>query len=137
MTDGNPALHAERLTGVEGGVRQSLLSDRLNLRATFFWNDITDAIVNVTVSQTPPPTKRKKENVARTLSTGINLDGEFRISSTLQIAGGYQFAHAVVSSYTPDPSVLVLNPSIRRSSPLPCRVPSSGSNSMTTSTACC
>ena len=29
LTDGNPALVAERLTGVEAGVRQSLLSDRL------------------------------------------------------------------------------------------------------------
>jgi outer membrane receptor protein involved in Fe transport len=104
VTDGNAALRAEHLTGVEAGVRQSLLSDRLNLRATFFWNDITDAIVNVTQT----PTTRLKENVARTLSTGINLDGEFRISNTLQIAGGYQFAHAVVSKFTPDP----LNPSL-------------------------
>ena len=112
VTQGNPALHAEHLTGVEAGVRQSLLSDRLNLRTTFFWNDITDAIVNITLSQTPLPIQRKKENVARTLSTGINLDGEFRISNTLQLAGGYQFAHAVVSRYTPDPSVIVLNPSL-------------------------
>ncbi len=118
VTNGNPTLHAERLTGVEAGIRQSLLSDRLSLRTTFFWNDITNAIVNVTLSQTPPPPAtptlitRKKENVARTLSTGVNLDGEFRISNMLQIAGGYQFAHAVVSSYTPDPSVIVLNPSL-------------------------
>ncbi len=118
VTNGNPALRAERLTGVEAGIRQSLLSDRLSLRTTFFWNDITNAIVNVTLSQTPPPPAtptlitRQKENVARTLSTGINLDGEFRISNTLQIAGGYQFAHAVVSSYTPNPSVIVLNPSL-------------------------
>jgi outer membrane receptor protein involved in Fe transport len=114
VTNGNPALHAEGLTGVEGGIRQSLFSDRLNLRATLFWNDITNAIVNVTqsVSQTPPLITRLKKNVARTLSTGINLDGEFRIRNTLRIAGGYQFAHAVVSSYRPDPSVIVLNPSL-------------------------
>jgi len=112
VTNGNPALHAERLTGVEGGMRQSLLSDRLNLRATFFWNDITNAIVNVTLTTTPTLITRLKENVARTLSTGINLDGEFRISNKLQIAGGYQFAHSVVSSYTPDASVIVLNPSL-------------------------
>lgn len=95
-TFGNPALRAERLTGVEAGVRQSLLSDRLNLRATFFWNDITDAILNVTQTATT----RLKENVARTLSTGIDIDGEFRISNRVQIQGGYQFAHAVVSSYS-------------------------------------
>ena len=108
LTDGNPDLHAERLTGVEAGVRQSLLSDRLNLRTTFFWNDITDAIVNVTINNTSTPILAKKENVDRTLSTGVNLDGEFRISSMFQLAGGYQFAHAVVSSYTPNS----LNPSL-------------------------
>jgi outer membrane receptor protein involved in Fe transport len=108
LTDGNPELHAERLTGVEAGVRQSLLSDRLNLRTTFFWNDITDAIVNVTINNTSTPILAQKQNVGRTLSTGVNLDVEFRISSTLQLAGGYQFAHAVVSGYTPNS----LNPSL-------------------------
>jgi outer membrane receptor protein involved in Fe transport len=108
LTYGNPALVAERLTGVEAGVRQSLLSDRLNLRATFFWNDITHAILNVTINQTPLLITREKENVARTLSTGLNLDGEFRISNQIQIAGGYQFAHAVVASYTPN----ALNPGL-------------------------
>lgn len=110
LTYGNPALVAERLTGVEAGVRRSWLSDRLNLRTTFFWNDITNAVVNVTITQSP--TTREKENVDRILSTGVNLDGEFRVSNTLQFAGGYQFAHAVVSSYTPNPAVVVLNPSL-------------------------
>ena len=108
LTDGNPDLHAERLTGVESGIRQGLLSDRLNLRATFFWNDITDAIVNVTINPTSTPVLAEKENVARTLSTGIDLDGEFRVSGALQFSGGYQFAHAVVSSYAANSS----NPSI-------------------------
>jgi len=112
LTYGNPVLVAERLTGVEAGVRQSLLSDRLSLRTTFFWNDITHAVVNVTLSQTPALITAEKENVDRTLSTGVNLDGEFRLSSTLQFAGGYQFAHAVVSSYTPNPAVISLNPSL-------------------------
>jgi outer membrane receptor protein involved in Fe transport len=110
LTYGNPALVAERLTGVEAGIRQSFLSDRLSLRATFFWNDITNAVVNVTITQAP--TTRKKENVDRILSTGVNLDGEFRVSSTLQFAGGYQFAHAVVSSFTPNPGIVTLNASI-------------------------
>ena len=93
---------------MEAGVRQSLLSDRLSLRTTFFWNDITHAVVNVTINNTTNPIQAEKENVDRTLSTGVNLDGEFRVSSALQFAGGYQFAHAVVSSYTPN----ALNPSL-------------------------
>jgi outer membrane receptor protein involved in Fe transport len=108
LTNGNPNLHAERLTGVEAGIRKSLLSDRLILRTTFFWNDITGAIVNVTINPTSNPILAMKENVDRVLSTGVNLDGEFRISNTLQLAGGYQFAHAVVSGYTPN----AVNPSL-------------------------
>jgi outer membrane receptor protein involved in Fe transport len=112
FTQNNPALVAERLTGVEAGARQNLLSDRLNLRGTFFWNDVTDAIVNVTLDNTKNPILRQKQNVSRILSTGINLDGEFRVNSSLQFAAGYQFAHAVVSSYTPPPGVQQQNPSL-------------------------
>ena len=114
FTMGNPALRAEHLTGVEAGVRQKLAADRLSLHATFFWNDITNAIVNVTIHKDPNTglITRQKENGARTLSTGINLDGEFRVSSTLHLAGGYQFAHAVVASYRPDPALGNLNPSL-------------------------
>ena len=112
FTSGNPALVAERLTGVEAGVRQNLISDRLNLRATFFWNDITDAIVNVTLNNTSNPIQRQKQNVNRILSTGINLDGEFRLSSSLQFAGGYQFAHSVVSAFSPPAGIQQQNPSI-------------------------
>jgi outer membrane receptor protein involved in Fe transport len=112
VTQGNPDLRAEHLTGVEAGVRQSLLADRLNLRATFFWNDITSTIVNVTIDNTGTPIIRRKENVARALSTGLNLDGEFRVTTNFQIAGGYQYTHAVVSSFTPPPDVVGQNPSL-------------------------
>jgi len=64
--------------------------------------------VNVTVNNTSNPILAEKENVDRTISTGVNLDGEFRVSSALQFAGGYQFAHAVVSGFTPN----ALNPSL-------------------------
>ncbi len=113
VTQGNPALQAERLTGVEAGVRQSLAADRLNLRATFFWNDITSGIVNVTENTNPTTglITRQKLNVNRLLSTGINLDGELRINQNLELGGGYQFAHSVVSSYSP-PSNLSGNPSL-------------------------
>jgi len=112
FTENNPALVAERLTGVEAGVRQSLLSDRFNLRGTFFWNDVTDAIVNVTLNTTPSLITRQKQNVGAILSTGLNLDGEFRVNRSLQFSGGYQYAHSVISSYTAPADVQTQNPSL-------------------------
>ena len=112
VTKNNPALRAERLTGVEAGVRQNLLADRLNLRATFFWNDMTNTIVNVTVDKDADLITRQKQNVGRTLSTGLNLDGEFRVTGNLQLVGGYQYTHAVVSKFNPDPNLGDLNPDL-------------------------
>lgn len=112
FTENNPALVAERLTGVEAGVRQSLLSDRFNLRGTFFWNDVTDAIVNVTLNTTPSLITRQKQNVGAILSTGLNLDGEFHVNRSLQFSGGYQYAHSVISSYTAPADVQTQNPSL-------------------------
>ena len=63
---------------------------------------MTNTVVNVTLSTTPTLITRQKQNVGRTLSTGLNLDGEFRVTNNLQIAGGYQYVHSVISSYTPD-----------------------------------
>lgn len=112
FTQNNPALVAERLTGAEGGVRQTLLSDRLDLRGTFFWASVSDAIVNVTLNNQTSPIQRQKQNVGNILSTGINLDGEFRVSNSIRFSGGYQYAHSVISSYTPPAGVQQLNPSI-------------------------
>jgi iron complex outermembrane recepter protein len=112
FTQNNPALVAERLTGVEAGVRQSLLSDRFNLRGTFFWNDVNDAVVNVTLDAQSNPILRQKQNVGSILSTGMNLDGEFRVNRSLQFSGGYQYAHSVISSYTAPADVQTQNPSL-------------------------
>jgi len=112
FTENNPALVAERLTGVEAGVRQSLLSDRFNLRGTFFWNDVNDAIVNVTLNTAPSLITRQKQNVGAILSTGLNLDGEFHVNRSLQFSGGYQYAHSVISSYTAPADVQTQNPSL-------------------------
>jgi len=112
FTQNNPALVAERLTGVEAGVRQSLLSDRLNLRGTFFWNDLNDAVVNVTLDAQSNPILRQKQNVGSILSTGLNLDGEFHVNRSLLFSGGYQYAHSVISNYTAPPDVQTQNPSL-------------------------
>ncbi len=112
FTENNPALVAERLTGVEAGVRQSFLSDRFNLRGTFFWNDLNDAVVNVTLDAQSNPILRQKQNVGSILSTGLNLDGEFHVNRSLLFSGGYQYAHSVISNYTAPADVQTQNPSL-------------------------
>ena len=51
VTNANPLLDPETLTGVEGGVLTQF--NRASVRATAFFNDLDGAIANVTLSQTP------------------------------------------------------------------------------------
>jgi outer membrane receptor protein involved in Fe transport len=99
----NPSLAAERLTGAEAGIRIALLDHRLYLRGTYFWSDIVDPITNVTLSSTPTLITRQRQNLGRTRSRGLELDGALRLNSALQAYAGYTFTGATVLQYPGNP----------------------------------
>jgi outer membrane receptor protein involved in Fe transport len=104
VTNSNPALRAERLSGAEAGLKATTLAGKLEARATIFWNDIVDPITNVTLSVTPPPPApptlitRQRQNLGRTRSYGAELDAVAHLTSFIEISGGYQFVHAYVEN---------------------------------------
>lgn len=96
MTLSNDALRAEWLTGGEAGASVVAFHKRLNVRGTFFWSDIVNPIANVTLQVQPTLIIRQRQNLGRTRSRGVELDAVARLSDTLEISGGYQFAAATV-----------------------------------------
>lgn len=100
LTENNPALTAERLTGAEAGVRATAFNQKFESRATAFWADIVNPVTNVTLSSTPALTTRERENLGRIRSLGGELDGVLHMTSTLQLSAGYQFTHAYVEGST-------------------------------------
>ena len=100
LTQNNPYLNAERLTGAEAGVNITTLERKLDLRGTFFWSDIVDPVENVTTNPTSSPVIRQKENLGRIRSRGVELDGVVHISRDVQISAGYDFTAATVVNYT-------------------------------------
>jgi outer membrane receptor protein involved in Fe transport len=100
LTENNPALTAERLTGAEAGVRATAFNQKFESRATAFWADIVNPVTNVTLSSTPALTTRERENLGRIRSLGGELDGILHLTSTMQLSAGYQFTHAYVESST-------------------------------------
>jgi outer membrane receptor protein involved in Fe transport len=99
LTEANPDLGAERLTGAEAGASAAAFGGKLNLRGNFFWNDIVDPIENVTLSTTPSLITRQRQNLGRTRSRGVEVDAVARLSKTIEIWGGYQFVDATVVSF--------------------------------------
>jgi len=100
----NPSLAAERLTGAEAGIRIALLDQRLHLRGTYFWSDIVDPVTNVTLSSTPTLITRQRQNLGKTRSRGLELDGALRLNSALQAYAGYTFTGATVLQYPGSPA---------------------------------
>ncbi len=108
LTQNNPFLNAERLTGAEAGVNITTLDRKLDLRGTFFWSDIVDPVQNVTVNPTSNPVLRRKENVGRIRSRGVELDGVLHVNRDIQISAGYDFTAATVVNYTVPPGEISL-----------------------------
>jgi outer membrane receptor protein involved in Fe transport len=104
-TDANPALRAERLTGGETGVDIAEFNRRLEIRGTFFFNEVIDPVANVPCTSTTPNctlaatgTTQLRENLGRTRAPGLELDGVGNITSHIQISAGYQYVNATVIS---------------------------------------
>jgi outer membrane receptor protein involved in Fe transport len=107
LTYNNPSLNAERLTGAEAGVNITGWDGKLGLRGTFFWSDIVNPVQNVTIAQTSSLITREKENLGRTRSRGVEIDGVVHVNRDIQISAGYEFTAATVVGY-PSPPVIPL-----------------------------
>jgi outer membrane receptor protein involved in Fe transport len=112
FTQANSDLRAERLTGAEGGAIVTGWNDRFMLRGTYFWNTITRPVANVTVSTTPTLITRQRQNLGSTRSQGVELEASGRISNSITLSGGYEYTDATVTSFTLDPALAGLNPSL-------------------------
>lgn len=105
LTLANDQLRAERLTGGEFGAGFTAPNHRLALSAEFFWSEVGRPIANVTLSAMPGLITRQRQNLGRLRSRGVSFDGEFRLSSSLVVSGGYQFADAIVLSFPANPAL--------------------------------
>ena len=112
FTEFNPNLRAERLTGAEGGAIITGWNQRVMLRGNFFWNQITRPVANVTLTTTPALITRQRQNLGSTRVQGLEVEASGRLNDSLTISGGYQYTDATVTSFTVDPALAGLNPSL-------------------------
>src|SRR5688572_24585672 len=85
ITNANPLLEPETLTGVEGGVLTQF--NRASIRATAFVNNLDGAIANVTLSQTPQQIIRQRQNSDTIRATGVEIEVDTRLSNYLSVNG--------------------------------------------------
>ena len=116
LTDANPNLTAERLTGGEAGVEVQGLDNRLQLRGSFFFDEIINPVSSVSCQVTPvpaicpPPTANTltfvRDNLGRTSAPGFEIDWVARVTDRFQLTGGYQYVNATIISAPGQPSLV-------------------------------
>jgi outer membrane cobalamin receptor len=99
LTLANENLRAERLIGAEVGLRLNSSNSKLALRGSFFWNDITRPVANVTLSTTPSLITRQRQNLGSTSSRGLELLTDVKLDRRWTLSGSYLFADARVVDF--------------------------------------
>jgi len=98
ITQANENLDAERLTGGEAAALYSFDNGRGTARASFFWMEVSDPIANVTLSTTPSLITRRRQNLGRTRSRGVEAEAGFFPVDFLEVTVAYLHTDAVVAS---------------------------------------
>ncbi len=116
LTDANANLTAERLTGGEAGVSVDGLSNRLQVRGAFFFNEIVNPISSLSCQVTPVPSicpaptpnalTFVRANLGRTRAPGFEVDWLAQMTHRFQLSGGYQFVDATIISAPGQPSLV-------------------------------
>ncbi|MBV9958981.1 MAG: TonB-dependent receptor [Acidobacteria bacterium] len=100
LTLANDRLRAERLTGGEAGATLLSFRERMTVRGTFFWTEITRPVANVTLSTTPALITRQRQNLGRTRARGIELEAEARLSRRWKVNGSYLLTDSRVVEFS-------------------------------------
>jgi outer membrane receptor protein involved in Fe transport len=99
LTEDNPKLIAEHLSGGDAGVAVTGFNGRLQAHGTVFYNQIVDPVANVTLTTTPTLITRQRENLGRINAPGVELGVTASIVPDFTISCGYQFVDSKVSSF--------------------------------------
>jgi outer membrane receptor protein involved in Fe transport len=99
VTEDNPSLIAEHLTGGDAGVAVTGFNGKLRAHGTVFYNQIVDPVANVTLTTTPTLITRQRQNLGRINAPGIEFGVTASIVRDFTISCGYQFVDSKVSSF--------------------------------------
>lgn len=95
LTKPNASLLSERATGWETGIASQRRWG--TVRASYFLTQVNRPITAVTTNPNSSPILLLRENIGQIESRGVSLDFGVAPLAWLQLDGGYQYAHAVVS----------------------------------------
>jgi outer membrane receptor protein involved in Fe transport len=115
ITEANPELRTEHATSLEVGIEHTV--DAVTLGAAAFWNELSDAVGNVTLYRGPGTFPivgfvpagglgRQRLNLDRARVQGLELSAQWRVSPTFTVRGDYLFNDATVREASVAPALV-------------------------------
>ena len=95
----NENLRAERADTFETGLNYTGFERKLNLRGNFFYTDVKNPVVSVTLAATPSLITRQRQNVGETRAHGVEIDAEYAPTAELKFSASYLFTDSRVKSF--------------------------------------
>ncbi|MEO8649085.1 MAG: TonB-dependent receptor [Acidobacteriota bacterium] len=99
LTLANENLKAETADTFETGASFTGIKRRLSIRGNFYLTEVSDPVVSVTLSTTPSPITRQRQNVGRSRSRGFEFDAEFVPVPRLRLSASYLLVESRISSF--------------------------------------
>ncbi|HEY0594065.1 MAG TPA: TonB-dependent receptor, partial [Thermoanaerobaculia bacterium] len=99
VTDANPLLGPETLTGFEAGFNVHPATRRVSARARVFWNEVDDTVANVTLRVSPSLIERQRQNLGTTRSVGIEIDAETQLTPEVSVRASYLGTDAEIADF--------------------------------------
>ena len=103
VTTANPELNPERLTGFEGGVLYA--KGMLSARVTAFWNQLDDAITNVTIGTTPALITRQRQNTDTVRASGLEFEADYQPHPEWTMSALFVATRSIFSSAPAQPDI--------------------------------
>jgi outer membrane receptor protein involved in Fe transport len=101
-----PTMVSERATGTEAGVNWTPRAGLLRLDGTYFWTEINRPVSAVIIATTATTITEMRENLGQIQSQGLELQGHLGEGHAISLDFGYQYAHAVVTAFSAEPSLV-------------------------------
>ncbi|MFV1986081.1 MAG: TonB-dependent receptor [Gemmatimonadota bacterium] len=118
VTESNPDLVPERLTGFEAGIDYQL-GRRWLARATGFWNEVSDAILDATIQEVESGmvvdpcgfvpaggTCRQRQNVGKIRAIGLETQIEFRPAGAWLVAASFDITPSEITEAAGRPEIV-------------------------------
>ncbi len=106
LTLANADLQSERATGADGGVSWRPAAGRVGVDSSYFWTEINRPVSAVLVSSTATTITNRRENLGQIQSQGAEVRVQMNEGRALSGAVGYQYAHAVVTAFSAQASLV-------------------------------